>query len=312
MTRNKTKVQTPTYKPIIAAPQHFARHNSPLIVPSPIGQSNDFLSSSTTVTGTAVPSLADVLKKLDAVMATVEATKSTVDSLTTRVDVLVAENNQLRMFLKSNLVSKSVSKKVDKRIEDEARNNNVVNESVVAPIMEPAGLGIDDNNTTTISQESPSPINTVAIIATDIVATSAAVIGKQTTAINLPAISNVNGNEPVNKPVFEITDTIIAAAPKRNWIYVSNLPVHTKSEDIIKYIAAKFYVESKFIRCLPLTKSNVDIGNLDFISFRVGVVGDVINALEKKTNWPSGIVVRKFQHNNSKNGKRQAPFNLNL
>lgn len=100
------------------------------------------------------------------------------------------------------------------------------------------------------------------------------------------------------------TDVFLTAAPKRVWIFITNMSIATSSEDIIKFVLAKFKIKLEPSHCVRLTKANVDVATLDYVSFRVRIMGDVESDVLNASNWPSGVHVRKFKP--TKNVKRSA------
>lgn len=102
-------------------------------------------------------------------------------------------------------------------------------------------------------------------------------------------------NGPPTDTETNSLDNMLTAAVQRKWLYLSNLPNNTTIESVIKYVSIKFKIPSQSIRCVSLVKRNMDTSTLDFVSFRVGILGHDINDVTNISNWPRNIIVRPFE-----------------
>lgn len=116
-------------------------------------------------------------------------------------------------------------------------------------------------------------------------------------------ISTVAGS--MNNNFIEDCDMMLSAAALPSWFYVSNLPVTTTCDQIMKFVGKKFNVPLPKLRCIPLIRKDVDVNELDYISFGLGVFDCLPEIILEKSSWPENIIVRLFKNHNSKNSKRR-------
>lgn len=81
-------------------------------------------------------------------------------------------------------------------------------------------------------------------------------------------------------------ETLIKAAPKKAWFFISRLRQDTTTEDLQKYLSHKFNGEN-----LICTKINTTDTSS---SFRVGANYNLKEQIEDPKFWPSGVQVRKY------------------
>lgn len=121
-------------------------------------------------------------------------------------------------------------------------------------------------------------------------------------SVNSPVVSPVEPPSPVRHSSDHSLET--GSQPLRGvddfkWIFVTKLHPSTSEADIVNHIDAKLKIGAQKIVCRKLVKRDVDLSNVDFISFKVLVKSPNFLDVLGKSFWPKEIQARLFQANRS-------------
>ncbi|KAJ3646896.1 hypothetical protein Zmor_024458 [Zophobas morio] len=82
--------------------------------------------------------------------------------------------------------------------------------------------------------------------------------------------------------------TSLKAAPGMSHIYIGNVELNVRCEDLVDYLKGRFPNEEVIIKALPKRE------NAKSKAFQISVASELYTSLMKEEIWPTGIVIKKF------------------
>lgn len=276
----------------------------------------------------------DVVRCLEGMLSAQSVTNAKMVSLEQKVDALVVENNNLKRLLEVRTSAsssggggrklrsgKSVVVPAVEGISGLPMSSTSVDpassiEPVVASCVsaEPILTGAvthmvlstpitASSSTNMLDVDNYVPISAVsASVATAFSTATTALLNDRVTSVDasLPVLEDGGGDDLVSHGMDVLPAISLSAAVRRTWVYVSNLPSSTKSAEVCDFIRGRFKVRDPRMKCISLVKrSTSNLNDLDFISFKVGILNHDLAKVLNLSQWPDGIIVRKFVEHSS-------------
>lgn len=124
--------------------------------------------------------------------------------------------------------------------------------------------------------------------------------------------------EPNPKPLIVGTNAnntcpIQTVSPPRQQfrLYLSRIHPSVKTDEVINLAKECLQCEDP-LKVIPLVKKDVDLGSLNFISFKIELLEKYREKALDPSTWPRGILFREFENGNTKNYWEPSRVNNNV
>jgi len=79
-------------------------------------------------------------------------------------------------------------------------------------------------------------------------------------------------------------------------LHVGKFATDTEPNAVLKYVSTKLKVDASSLTVVKLVKKDVDVKNLKFVNFKLGIPDHLYDLVFKTDFWPNPVKVKRFIH----------------